>query len=134
MVKASNYLAHLEHDWRGPVWKHWLQELSRHYILICYDQRGCGLSDREIEDYSMNAWIRDLVAVVEAAGMNRFALPGISQGASVSVAYAAKHPDKVNRLVLYGAYARGRYNRDLTARQKLEADTMVNVIRVGWGQ
>jgi len=134
LVKASNYLTHLEHDWRGPVWKHWLRELSEHNTLIRYDQRGCGLSDREIEDYSMNAWIRDLEAVVAAARVNHFALLGISQGASVSVAYAAKHPDKVSHLVLYGGYARGRYNRDLTPRQRLEAETMINVIRVGWGQ
>ncbi len=134
LVKAANYLTHLEHDWKGPVWRHWLQGLARHHTLIRYDERGCGLSDWDVTDFSIDAWVQDLEAVVDALGLERFPLLGISQGASVSVAYAVKHPEKVTHLILYGGYARGRFNRDLTSEEMLQAETMINVIRVGWGK
>lgn len=134
LVKAANYLTHLEYDHEGPVWSHWLNELSQHHTLIRYDTRGCGLSDREADRYSTEAWVEDLEAVVDAAGIDRFPLLGISQGASVSIAYAAKHPERVSQLILYGGYARGRFNRDLSPRQKEEAETMIKIMRVGWGQ
>ncbi len=134
LVKAANYLTHLEHDWNGPVWRHWLRVLAQHHTLIRYDERGCGLSDRNVTEFSIDAWLRDLEAVVEALNLERFPLLGISQGASVAVAYAVKYPDRVTHLILYGGYARGRFNRDLTPHQKQEAETMINVIRVGWGQ
>lgn len=134
LVKAANYLTHLEHDWQSPVWRHWLRGLAQHYTLIRYDERGCGLSDWDVTDFSMEAWVQDLEAVVEALDLERFPLLGISQGASVAVAYAVRHPENVSHLVLYGGYARGRFNRDLTPEQAVEAETMINVIRVGWGQ
>lgn len=134
LVKAANYLTHLEHDFNGPVWRHWLRELARHHTLIRYDERGCGLSDWDVTDFSIDAWVQDLEAVVDAVGLERFPLLGISQGAAVSVAYAVKHPEKVTHLILYGGYARGRFNRDLTAEEKLQAETMIDVIRVGWGK
>lgn len=134
LVKAANYLTHLEHDWKGPVWRHWLRGLAEHHTLVRYDERGCGLSDRDVTDFSIEAWVQDLEAVVDALGLERFSLLGISQGASVSVAYAVKHPQKVTRLVLYGGYARGRFHRDLTPEEMLQAETMINAIRVGWGQ
>lgn len=134
LVKAANYLTHLEHDWRSPVWEHWLDALSRHHTLVRYDERGCGLSDWDVDEFSVEAWVRDLETVVAAAKLERFALLGISQGASVSVAYAVRHPDKVSHLVLYGGYARGRLRRGVSPEQRVEAETMVNVIRVGWGQ
>lgn len=134
LVKAANYLTHLEHDWNGPVWRHWLRELARHHMLVRYDERGCGLSDWDGADFSIDAWVRDLEAVVDGLGLERFPLLGISQGASVSVAYAVRHPERVSHLILYGGYARGRFNRDLTAEERLQAETMIDVIRVGWGQ
>lgn len=134
LVKTANYLTHLEHDWNGPVWRHWLRKLAENQTLIRYDERGCGLSDRDVSDFSLEAWVRDLESVVESAGLDKFPLLGISQGASVSVAYAVKHPEKVTRLVLYGGYARGRFNRNLTPAQRKEAETMIDIIRVGWGQ
>jgi pimeloyl-ACP methyl ester carboxylesterase/DNA-binding CsgD family transcriptional regulator len=134
LVKAANYLTHLEHDWKSPVWHHWLRGLAQHHTLIRYDERGCGLSDRDVTEFSIEAWVRDLEAVIEALDLECFPLLGISQGASVAVAYAVEHPEHVSHLILYGGYARGRFNRDLTPRQVQEADTMINVIRVGWGQ
>lgn len=134
LVKAANYLTHLEHDWQGPVWRHWLRELSRHHQLVRYDERGAGLSDRDAPEYTVDAWVADLEAVVEAEGLERFPLLGISQGAAVAVAYAARYPERVSRLVLYGGYARGRFHRDLAPAERLEAETLINTIRVGWGQ
>jgi len=134
LVKTANYLTHLEHDWHSPVWRHWLEALASHHTLVRYDERGCGLSDRDVSDFSVAAWVRDLEAVVDALGLQRFPLLGISQGASVSIAYAVRHPERVSHLVLYGGYARGRFHRDLSDEELLQAETMINVIRVGWGQ
>ena len=134
LVKAANYLTHLEHDWNGPVWRPWLESLARHHTLVRYDERGCGLSDWDVTEYTLEAWGQDLEAVVEAHQLERFPLLGISQGASVSVAYAVKHPQKVSHLILYGGYARGRFNRNLTEEEMLQAEIMINAIRVGWGQ
>lgn len=134
LVKAANYLTHLEHDGRSPVWAHWWRELSREHAFIRYDARGCGLSDWHVSHYNMQGWVRDLEAVVDDAGLERFALLGISQGASVCIAYAAKYPERVSHLILYGGYARGRFNRDLSAAEKAEAETLINAIRLGWGQ
>nr|AJD73965.1 esterase lipase [uncultured microorganism] len=134
LVKAANYLTHLEHDYNGPVWKHWIKGLSVNHTYIRYDARGCGLSDREIDEYSIDAWVRDLEAVVDELNLMRFPLLGISQGASVCVAYAARYPERVSHLILYGGYTRGRFNRNLTPDQRTEAETMINIIRTGWGQ
>ena len=134
LVKAANYLTHLERDWEGPVWRHWLEGLAETHTLVRYDERGCGLSDWEVDDLSVDAWVSDLEAVVDATALDRFPLLGISQGAAISLAFAARHPDKVSRLVLYGGYARGRLRRAPSAEQRTEAETMINAIRVGWGR
>jgi pimeloyl-ACP methyl ester carboxylesterase/DNA-binding CsgD family transcriptional regulator len=134
LVKAANYLTHLEHDWNSPVWRHWMQSLSEAHRLIRYDARGSGLSDWNVATYDMDAWVRDLEAVVNSLNLERFPLLGISQGAAVCVAFAVSHPERVSRLVLYGGYARGRFHRDLDTQGKLEAEALINLIRVGWGQ
>lgn len=134
LVKAANYLTHLEHDWNGPVWRHWLEGLAQHHTLVRYDERGSGLSDWDVPEFSINAWVEDLEAVVDSLRLERFPLLGISQGASVCIAYAVKHPERVTHLILFGGYARGRLKRNLTAEGVLQAETMINVIRIGWGQ
>jgi pimeloyl-ACP methyl ester carboxylesterase/DNA-binding CsgD family transcriptional regulator len=134
LVKAANYVTHLTHDWKGPVWNHWLQELARDHTLIRYDERGCGLSDWDVPEFSMEAWVGDLEAVVDAERLERFPLFGMSQGAAVCIVYAVRHPEKVTHLILYGGYARGRLNRGLPPARITEAETMINVIQVGWGQ
>lgn len=134
LVKTANYLTHLEHDSNGPVWRHWLRGLAAHHTLVRYDERGSGLSDWDVPEFSMEAWVRDLEAVVDTLGLERFPLLGISQGAPVCVAYAVKHPERVSHLIVYGGYARGRLRRELTGEQRLQAETMINVIRVGWGK
>ncbi|MBI3737592.1 MAG: alpha/beta fold hydrolase [Chloroflexi bacterium] len=134
LVKVANYMSHVEHDWDSPVWVHWLEELTRSHTLIYYDERGSGLSDWDAEDVSFEAWVRDLEAVVEATGLQRFPLFGMSQGGAVAVAYAARHPDKVTHLIVHGAYARGWLKRNLTAEQIEEEQLMIGLMRVGWGR
>ncbi|VWX61918.1 LuxR family transcriptional regulator [Burkholderiales bacterium 8X] len=134
LVRAAHWLSHVEHDLESPVWKPWLAELSRHRTYIRYDQRGCGLSDQVISDFSLDAWVSDLEAVVDSLGLRRFPLIGMSQGGAVAVAYAVKHPERVSHLILAGAYARGALQREITADDRLEAETLVNLIRLGWGR
>jgi DNA-binding SARP family transcriptional activator/pimeloyl-ACP methyl ester carboxylesterase len=134
LVKAANWLSHLEFDWTSPFWRHWLAAFSSRYTLVRYDERGCGLSDWEATDLSFDAWVSDLEAVVEAARLEHFALLGISQGGPIAIAYAVRHPEKVSHLILYGSYARGRVHRSLTERQKEERQLMLDMVRIGWGQ
>jgi pimeloyl-ACP methyl ester carboxylesterase/DNA-binding CsgD family transcriptional regulator len=134
LVKVANYMSHLEYDWDSPVWIHWLEELTRDHKLIHSDERGSGLSDWHAEDVSFEAWVRDLEAVVDAAGLTQFPLFAMSQAGAVAVAYAARHPDRVSRLILHGAYARGWLNRDLTEEQIEEEKLMISLMRVGWGR
>ena len=102
LVKAANWLSHLEFDWSSPIWRPWLQELSRHHRLVRYDERGCGLSDWDVDEFSVEAWVRDLETVVDALSLERFALLGLSQGGPVAISYAVRHPERVSHLILYG--------------------------------
>jgi pimeloyl-ACP methyl ester carboxylesterase/DNA-binding CsgD family transcriptional regulator len=134
LVKVANYMSHLEYDWDSPVWIHWLEELTREHRLIRSDERGTGLSDWDVEDVSFEAWVRDLEAVVDAAGLQQFPLFAMSQAGAVAVAFAARHPHRVSRLILHGAYARGWLNRDLTEEQIEEEKLMISLMRIGWGR
>lgn len=134
VVKAANWLSHLEYEWDSPVWRHWFRDLSQKYTLIRYDQRGCGLSDREVEDISFDAWVRDLDAVVRAAGVQDFSLLGLSQGGAVAAAYAAAHPEAVTALVLCGSYLRGRNRRNLPKAGREETRVLSQIITMGWGK
>lgn len=133
IVKAANWMSHLQYDRESPVWRHWIEGLSRRNRLIRYDQRGNGLSDWAVDDFSMEALCADLEAIVAASGVERFALLGLSQGCAVSVTYAIRHPERVSHLVLYGGYVRGwRARRDPAEIAKRSA--MGVLIRQGWGQ
>ena len=134
LVKAANWLSHFEFDWHSPVWRHWLEGLSSDYTLIRYDERGCGLSAREVDDISFDAWVHDLEAVVEAAELERFALLGLSKGVAIATAYAATHPEKVSHLVLYGGYARGRERRNIDRHKLEEIQMLSQMVRLGWGK
>jgi len=134
LVKPANWLTHLEYDWESPVWRHWLRELSRDQMLIRYDERGSGLSDREVDDLSFEAWVRDLETVVDAMGLEKFPLLGISQGCAVAIAYAARHPERVSRLVLYGGYVQGAIARARTPQELEEATMVMRVMPLGWGR
>ena len=134
LVKVANWLSHLGFDFQSPVWNHVLTELSRYHTLIRYDERGCGLSDNDSENMSFDGWMSDLEAVVEAAGLDRFPLLGISQGASLAIAYAVAHPERVTHLILYGGFARGRLKRELTPQLREEAEMMIKLATLGWGK
>jgi len=133
LVKPANWLTHLEFDWDSPVWRHWLAEMGRGHTLVRYDARGCGLSDHDAPDISLESWVRDLEAVVDAERLETFSLLGISQGCAVAIAYAVRHPERVDKLVLYGGYAVGRSLRKMSPQEELERTTLQNLIRVGWG-
>jgi pimeloyl-ACP methyl ester carboxylesterase/DNA-binding winged helix-turn-helix (wHTH) protein len=133
LVKAANWLNHLDYEWESPLWQHWINELTQHHTFIRYDERGNGLSDWEVANISFEAWVHDLEAVVEASGVERFALFGLSQGGAVAIAYAARHPERVSHLILCGAYSRGFNHRQrpeaLAARHALET-----LVRLDWGK
>lgn len=132
MVKAGNWLSHLEYDWVSPVWSHVLYRLSQQHSLLRYDARGTGMSDRDVRRLSFDAWVDDLEAVVDAAGIQRFPLLGISQGCPVSVAYAARHPHRVSHLILYGGRALGAKWR--SPEERLQREAMTTLVRIGWGK
>lgn len=131
LVKAPNWMTHLEFEWESPVWRHWWQELARDFTLIRFDQRGAGLSDWNIPEASFESWVTDLEAVVEATAVGRFSLLGISQGGAAAVEYAVRHPERVDKIVLYGAYARGSLYR---GRSPEEHAALVTLTREGWGR
>lgn len=133
LVKTANWLTHLEFDWESPVWRHWLEALSRDHTLVRYDERGCGLSDREVGDLSFERWVEDLEAVADAAGLERFPLFGMSQGGPVALAYAARHPERVSRLVLYGSYAVGWKHRGTPGFRRRE-EALKSLVADGWGR
>lgn len=133
LVRAAHWLTHLEFDWQSPVWRSWLTELARDRTLVRYDERACGLSDWQVDDVSLEAWIADLETVVAAAGLARFALLGMSQGAAVAISYAVRHPERVSHLVLVGGFARGRCRRG-QPQQAEELRLEMELMRLGWGR
>jgi pimeloyl-ACP methyl ester carboxylesterase len=132
LVKAANWLSHLEFDHQSPVWRHWWRELASRYRLVRYDTRGGGLSDWQPRAMTFDAWVEDLHRVVDSAGLDKFALFGMSQGVSVAVAYAAKYPQRLSHLILYGGFVRGLKKRGNTLSLE-QLDLMDHLIRVGWG-
>ena len=134
LVRAAHWLTNIQLDWQTPIWRPWFDALGARYHFLRYDSRGCGLSDRDATGASLDALVADLEAVVDAAGLDRFALLGISQGGAVSIAYAARHPDRVSHLVLLGAFARGPLRRNPTAEQREGILAQLKLIEVGWGQ
>lgn len=131
LVKAPNWLSHLEFEWLSPVWRHWWETLAQDFKLIRFDQRGCGLSDRQVDDISFDAWVSDLETVIDATCEGNFDLLGISQGGPVAIEYAVRHPERVRKLVLYGAFTRGKLGRG-ESPTLLEA--VMTIMREGWGQ
>jgi len=134
LIKAANWMTHLEFEWESPVWRHWIRFFSDHFRYIRHDERGCGMTDWNVGDLSFARWIEDLEAVVAAVNPTEpFALLGISQGAATCIAYAVKHPERVSRLVLYGAYARGTYRRGDPDKERLYR-ALIEMTALGWGK
>ena len=134
LVKAGHWLTHLEHDWRSPIWRPLLDRLNAKFQVIRYDQRGNGLSDWQLgERLSLDHFVDDLEAVVDAAGLERFALYGTSQGAPIAIAFACRRPERVSHLVLQGGFERGRLIR-MTESEKAQAEAILTLMRHGWGK
>jgi pimeloyl-ACP methyl ester carboxylesterase/DNA-binding winged helix-turn-helix (wHTH) protein len=132
LVKAANWFSHLEVDWQGPVWRHWLEFFSRDRCLVRYDVRGNGLSDRQPRSITFDDFNADLASVFDAAGIARAPVLGISQGASVAARYAARHPERVSALILLNGCARGwRVKKNPRLSERFEA--LMVLMRQGWG-
>jgi DNA-binding winged helix-turn-helix (wHTH) protein/pimeloyl-ACP methyl ester carboxylesterase len=133
LVKCANWLNHIEYDWQSPIWEPFIRELSSRFRLIRYDERATGLSDWNVKDISFEAFVHDLEAVADNLGLERFALLGMSQGAAVAIAYAARHPHRVSRLVLCGGYAQG-FRKQGNPIQAGQREALESLVRHGWGQ
>ncbi len=133
IVKSANWLSHLEHELESPLWRHWIEGFSEGHRLIRYDERGNGLSERKPGDVSFKARVRDLETVVDAAAPEAFVLLGVSAGCSFSIDYAARHPDRVKALILYGGFPIGWKHIDNPAEAEMR-EAMTALIRVGWGR
>jgi class 3 adenylate cyclase/pimeloyl-ACP methyl ester carboxylesterase len=133
LMKSANWINHLELDWELPIYRPMLTGLAKNNTLIRYDARGNGLSDWDPSELSVDAWVNDFEAVVEAAGLERFPIFGFSQGCSVSVAYTVRNPHRVSRLILFGGFAAGRYKRASTTPADLERyRATATLMRLGW--
>jgi pimeloyl-ACP methyl ester carboxylesterase/DNA-binding CsgD family transcriptional regulator len=134
LVRAPTWLSHIEHDWQSPVSRHWITEFTRRHTLVRMDPRGVGMSEWDVDELSFEAMVRDVEVVVDAAGLERFAMVGNSGGAAVAIAFAARHPERVSRLFLWGAYCRGSLRRGTPTPQELEhAQMLRKLAEMGWG-
>ncbi len=131
LVKTANWMNHLEYDWESPIWHHLLEGLARNHTVVRYDARGNGLSDWDVDELSLEAWVGDLETVVDAVGLGRFPLFGVSQGCAISIAYAVRHPERLSHLILYGGFALGRGKR--SPREHEQTKAMGTLMRLGWG-
>lgn len=134
LVRTTFYLNHLELDWTCPVWKPYLDELTQSNALLRHDMRGFGLSYDESPAQSLDAWVRDFEAVVDAAGLERFPIIGMCHGGAIAVEYAARHPERVSHLVLLGAYVRGGLRRARSPQERAARELMLKTVELGWGE
>ena len=112
LIKAATWLTHLEHDLESPVWQHWTRFLADNFRYIRYDERGCGLTDADLNDLSLDRRVADLEAIANAAGLDEpFALLGMSHGAAICIAFAVRYPERVSRMILCGGFSRGALRR-----------------------
>ena len=132
LIKAANWLTHLQYDWESPVWRHWMEFFSTHFSFVRFDERGCGLSDRQVADVSETNWLTDMECVIESTGIETpMVLLGVSQGSATAIRYTIEHPERVSRLVLYGGYAQGWRQRG--GRDAEHYDAVLKMIQLGWG-
>lgn len=134
LVRVANWLTHLELDWKGPIWSHWFREFSKGNTLIRFDLRGSGLSDRKVEEQSLEVWHQDLEMIIEDIGIDRFPLLGFCQGGAIALNYAVCHPEQVSHLILFDSYSQGNLVDGAPWRKKLEAKALTKMIEVGWGR
>ena len=133
LVRTAHWMGHLEYDWELPIFRHFLLGLAKNFTVVRYDARGNGLSDWDVGEISLDAWVSDLDAVVNAAGLDKFPLLGLSQGCAVAVAFAARYPGRVSHLVLYGGYVLGRKKRNVTDADRERQSALTTLMKLGWG-
>jgi pimeloyl-ACP methyl ester carboxylesterase len=133
IVRTPHWFAHLEHDLESPVSRHILLGLAHRHSLLRYDPRGIGMSQRDVAEISFERWVEDLETVIDHVGLERFILLGLSQGAAQAIAYAARHPERLTHLIIYGGFTRGMLHRDNPAQQKQTLDLSRALVRDGWG-
>jgi len=133
LVKVGNWMSHLEYDWNSPVWQPWLENWSRFHTFYRYDPRGCGLSDWNISDFSFEALVSDLETVVDAAGLEQFDLFSMSQGGCVSIAYTARHPERVRKLIIYGGFLQGSLSENPSPKELEDAEFYLKLLKLSWG-
>jgi pimeloyl-ACP methyl ester carboxylesterase/DNA-binding CsgD family transcriptional regulator len=134
LVRAPHWLTHLEYEAQSPIWRHWIERLSSGRTLVRMDARGCGLSDRDVREFTFEHYVNDLEAVIDAAGLDRCTLFGHSQGGAIAVGYAARHTRRVTHLALLGTYGRGWFRRDLPPERIGELEAQLKLVEVGWGR
>ena len=134
LVRVANWLTHLELDWKSTIWSHWFRELSAEHTLIRYDLRGSGLSKRSVKDLNLETWVRDLEAIIDDLDIGKFDLLGLCQGGGIAIAYALKHPEKINHLVLFGSYSKGALAYGVPDKFKKDAEALTRLIEIGWGR
>jgi pimeloyl-ACP methyl ester carboxylesterase/DNA-binding CsgD family transcriptional regulator len=133
LVKAANWLTHLEYEWESPVWRHWMQFFSAHFRFVRHDERGCGMSEWNGQQLTVDRWTDDLESIIEAAQPSEpVTLLGISQGGVACITYAIRHPERVARMILYGGYARGALRRGTPVRERAY-QAMIDLARSDWG-
>ena len=133
LVKAANWMTHLEYEWESPVWKHWMRFFSENFRFIRHDERGCGMTDRNVGDLSYERWVQDLETVIDAARPEEpFTLLGISQGGAAAISYAVRFPERVKNLILYGGYSLGTSQRGNSDEEKIYR-AMIELVRLKWG-
>jgi DNA-binding SARP family transcriptional activator/pimeloyl-ACP methyl ester carboxylesterase len=134
LVKVANWLTHLDYDWASPVWSHWWRGLTQTHQLVRYDERGSGLSDWDVppSSFTLDAWVHDLETVVDTIGLQCFPLLGMSQGGPIAVRYAARHPERVSHLIVFGTCARATWAR-ATPEEQRELVALGELLRVSWG-
>lgn len=134
LLRTAHWLGHLEYDWELPIFRHLLLKLASHFSLVRYDARGNGLSDWDVGNISLDAWVSDMESVADAAGLDRFPILALSQGCAVAIAFAVRHPERVSHLILYGGFAAGAYKSPAVTAAALEQfDAMKTLMKHGWG-
>ncbi len=132
LVRAVDWLNHLDFEWKNPFRRHWFSELMSHHTFLRYDQRGSGLSDWNVNDFSFERSLQDFEELIERSGFDRVALVGSCQGGAIATAFAARHPERVTKLILFGSFARGWPAPDSMMNETFNA--MLTLIRLGWGR
>lgn len=133
LIRVAHWLSHLELDWHSPVWRPLIEELAERNTLYRYDQRGTGLSSRDLDGADVDTFVDDLKAVADANNLDRFPIFAASQAVPVAIRFTHRYPERITGLVLYGGFAKGRALRK-AAPGDIDEETVLSLIRAGWGK